>query len=178
MQIVGDIEAVKKGLRLVSTQLFENPPREWALGGHSPQGWNAFPAEDMNAQYQHTYGSQGSYDSGQHQKHHSLSYSDHDRSSLMNPAGHLHGPGNAIADHGWQGSSENEELSFRILCPNEKIGGIIGRGGSIVRSLQQEIGVRIKVSEPIAGSPERIVVISSIEVLLVFHPKFLGIDCI
>lgn len=154
----------------MSAQLLENPPREWALGGRSPQGWNAFPSEDVNAPYEPTYGSQGNSDSGRHQKHL------HDRSGLTNSAGHLHGPGSITADHGWQGSGENEELAFRILCPNEKIGGIIGRGGSIVRSLQEEIGVRIKVSEPIAGSPERIVVISSIEVPLFLHSKFFTID--
>ena len=121
----------------------------------------------MNAPYQPSYGSHGNYDSGQNQKNLSLSYSDHDQSDLMNSAGHPHGSGNMRTDRGWQSSGENEELAFRILCPNEKIGGIIGRGGSIVRSLQEEIGVRIKVSEPVAGSPERIVVITSIEVLFV-----------
>lgn len=60
----------------------------------------------------------------------------------------------------------DEELVFRILCPNEKIGSVIGKGGSIIRGLREDTGARIKVADPIPGSDERVIIISANEVFL------------
>ncbi|KAH9315612.1 hypothetical protein KI387_024239, partial [Taxus chinensis] len=60
-------------------------------------------------------------------------------------------------------SSSGEELVFRVLCPNKKIGGIIGKGGTIIKKLREEIGVKIKVTDSVPGSDDRIIIISSNE---------------
>eukprot|EP00871_Galdieria_phlegrea_P005193 jgi/Galph1/5675/GphlegSOOS_G4384.1 len=39
-------------------------------------------------------------------------------------------------------------ISVRIQIPNDKVGWIIGRGGSTIRELQQRSGARIQVSRP------------------------------
>ena len=78
-----------------------------------------------------------------------------------------------VSESAWPGRAAKDGITFRILCPNEKIGGIIGKGGSIIRGLQEDIGVKIKVMDPVVGSSERIVAIFSIEVchlLLMFYP--------
>ncbi|KAH7671695.1 poly(rC)-binding protein 2/3/4 [Dioscorea alata] len=56
-----------------------------------------------------------------------------------------------------------EEVAFRMLCPNEKVGSIIGKAGVIVRGLQNETGSSIKVAEPVPDSDERIIVVSARE---------------
>ncbi|KAF3550007.1 hypothetical protein DY000_02010418 [Brassica cretica] len=56
-----------------------------------------------------------------------------------------------------------EEVSFRLLCPADKVGSLIGKGGAVVRALQNETGASIKVSDPTHETEERIVVISARE---------------
>ncbi|XP_058221996.1 KH domain-containing protein HEN4-like [Rhododendron vialii] len=51
-------------------------------------------------------------------------------------------------------------LTFRLLCPEEKVGGVIGKGGTIVKSLQHESGCEIKVQDRLSDSDDRIIVIS------------------
>lgn len=53
-----------------------------------------------------------------------------------------------------------EILTFRLLCPDERAGGVIGKGGTIIRSLKQDTGCEIKVVEGTADSEERVIVIS------------------
>ncbi|KAJ9560335.1 hypothetical protein OSB04_005495 [Centaurea solstitialis] len=53
-----------------------------------------------------------------------------------------------------------EMLTFRLICPDEKVGGVIGKGGSVVKALQQETGCDIKVLERTAESDDRVIVIS------------------
>ncbi|CAN7131120.1 unnamed protein product [Brassica rapa subsp. narinosa] len=56
-----------------------------------------------------------------------------------------------------------EEVAFRLLCPADKVGSLIGKGGAVVRALQNETGASIKVSDPTHETEERIVVISARE---------------
>lgn len=62
-----------------------------------------------------------------------------------------------------------EQLIFRLLCSNDKVGSVIGRGGSIIKSLQHETGCEIKVHETTPETDDRIIIISSPAVRL---PQF------
>lgn len=53
-----------------------------------------------------------------------------------------------------------ELLTFRILCHDERVGGVIGKGGSIIKSLQQETGCEIKVLEAVSNTDDRIIVVA------------------
>ncbi|CAN4092253.1 unnamed protein product [Withania somnifera] len=53
-----------------------------------------------------------------------------------------------------------DALTFRLLCPDEKVGGIIGKGGSIIKALQHETGCQIKVLDGGGDSEDRVIVIS------------------
>ncbi|KAI5072193.1 hypothetical protein GOP47_0012299 [Adiantum capillus-veneris] len=155
VQIVGDANAVKKALRLISTQLFENPPRDRHPGAsHSPSR-AAFLAEETNPPHRAALSSRGSYSSGQHPKSLQLPPSDYGVAASGRGA-QFHGSLNSLPE-------DKHELVFRILCPRDKIGGIIGKGGSIVHSLEDEIGVSINVCGNVPGSDERVVMISSVE---------------
>ncbi|XP_022737985.1 RNA-binding KH domain-containing protein RCF3-like [Durio zibethinus] len=56
-----------------------------------------------------------------------------------------------------------EDLVFRILCPIDNIDSVFGDPDGIVDLLQNEIGVDVKVADPVAGSDEQIITISSEE---------------
>ncbi|KAH9625974.1 hypothetical protein KSS87_022374 [Heliosperma pusillum] len=51
-------------------------------------------------------------------------------------------------------------VTFRLLCPDEKVGIIIGKGGSIVKTIKHETGCEINVLEGIPEEEERVVVVS------------------
>ncbi|GAB4849951.1 hypothetical protein Ancab_029251 [Ancistrocladus abbreviatus] len=57
-----------------------------------------------------------------------------------------------------------EEIVFKILCPNDKVGSLIGKGGCIVRGIENETGASVKITDAIApDSDERVVIISARE---------------
>ncbi|EFJ38442.1 hypothetical protein SELMODRAFT_73985 [Selaginella moellendorffii] len=57
------------------------------------------------------------------------------------------------------------EFAVRLLCPNEKIGSVIGKGGMIIRSIREETCARIKIADAVANAEERVIHITSNEVL-------------
>ncbi|CAN6543869.1 unnamed protein product [Malus baccata var. baccata] len=59
--------------------------------------------------------------------------------------------------------TKQQEVSFRILCANDRIGGVIGRGGSIVRALQNETGASISIAAYVAECDERLITVSASE---------------
>lgn len=77
----------------------------------------------------------------------------------MVPHGHGYGP-----DHHHRMGME-EEVVFRLLCQVDKVGSLIGKGGSIRRALQAETGASIKIADSPPESDERVVVISARETL-------------
>lgn len=56
-----------------------------------------------------------------------------------------------------------EEVVFKLLCQADKVGNLIGKGGSVIRALQGETGALIKIADTALDSDERIVVISARE---------------
>ncbi|GKV26664.1 hypothetical protein SLEP1_g35922 [Rubroshorea leprosula] len=56
-----------------------------------------------------------------------------------------------------------QELTFKILCSNEKVGGVIGRGGAIIKSLQSETGASITIGALIADCDERLITVTASE---------------
>ena len=59
-------------------------------------------------------------------------------------------------------------ITFRLLCLDEKVGGVIGKGGAITKTLQQETGCEIKVLEGISDSEDRIILISGLALWFYF----------
>lgn len=75
------------------------------------------------------------------------------------------GPNGVDVDYAaTQGEEISSEFSMKILCPSTKIGGVIGKGGSNVRQLQQETGTSIHVDDASIESDERVIRVSSYEV--------------
>lgn len=56
-----------------------------------------------------------------------------------------------------------EEFSFQMLCRNERIGGVIGKGGSTINQIRHETGATIKVVDQESDCDERVILVSSKE---------------
>ncbi|KAI3941851.1 hypothetical protein MKW92_020392 [Papaver armeniacum] len=56
-----------------------------------------------------------------------------------------------------------EDIVFRMLCHLDKVGSLIGKGGSIIRALQSDTGASIKIADAEPDSDERVVLISARE---------------
>ncbi|KAK7282942.1 hypothetical protein RIF29_12078 [Crotalaria pallida] len=136
VQITGDVEAVRKAFQSVSKQLLGNPPRDF-------ESLSANSAGLPSHSFGHVPPPNRSFASGSH--------------DIPSPAliprfheGAIHGRMRPL----------QELLTFRLLCPADKVGNIIGKGGAIVKALQQETASEIKVMEVVQESEECIIVIS------------------
>ncbi|KAG5526107.1 hypothetical protein RHGRI_032412 [Rhododendron griersonianum] len=59
--------------------------------------------------------------------------------------------------------TQPQEVGFRFLCPNDRVGAVIGKGGTIVRALQNETGASISVGAPVAECDERLITVTAME---------------
>ncbi|KAK1269813.1 KH domain-containing protein [Acorus gramineus] len=139
IQITGGVEAVRKALETVSQQLLDNPPREqdsFPAGKPSGPSSRAFPP--VNLPYHARPNDSNDY-------HSSLA-------SLRPNFFESGNPGRL--------QISAELLTFRLLCINDKVGGLIGKGGVIIKALQNDTGCEIKVLETVPESEDRIIAIS------------------
>ncbi|KAI4296446.1 hypothetical protein L6164_036403 [Bauhinia variegata] len=56
-----------------------------------------------------------------------------------------------------------QEVTFRILCSNDRVGGVIGKGGNIVRAIQNETGATITVGPSVADCEDRLITVTASE---------------
>eukprot|EP00249_Psilotum_nudum_P022602 c28578_g2_i1 orf=255-1562(+) len=161
VQINGDLVAVRKALHVVSSQLRDNPPkdRDQGYGYNLPIGNAVLSPADPFLLKGNVF-SQG-IPLGSH-------FSP-PRSAAVGGLQHslAHASAPFLTDHGPQITElpplVEMEVRFRILCPKERIGSIIGRGGSIVRNLREETGARIHIEDASSDVDERVVFISAVE---------------
>lgn len=62
------------------------------------------------------------------------------------------------------GGSPSEELIIRVLCPFDKIGRVIGKGGGTIKSIRQASGARIEVDDSKGDRDECIITVIATEV--------------
>lgn len=60
-------------------------------------------------------------------------------------------------------ASRSEELIIRVLCPFDKIGRVIGKGGSTIKSIRQASGARVEVDDTKADRVECIITVIATE---------------
>ncbi|KAL1364948.1 hypothetical protein AAHE18_03G253200 [Arachis hypogaea] len=56
-----------------------------------------------------------------------------------------------------------QEVMFRILCSDDRVGAVIGKGGSIVRALQSDTGANINIFPPFPDCEDRLITITAME---------------
>lgn len=145
LKITGEASVVKKALFQVSSRLHDNPsrsqhllvpgtPQVYPVAGQFGVPNNSAPIVGLGP----LMGSYGGY------------------------------KGDAVGD--WpslypppRDESSAKEFSLRLLCPAANIGGVIGKGGVIIKQIRQESGASIKVDSS-KSEDECIILISSKEV--------------
>ncbi|KAB5547520.1 hypothetical protein DKX38_010926 [Salix brachista] len=70
---------------------------------------------------------------------------------------------NITIDGSHKKPNEQLQVQFRMICSHGAAGSIIGKGGSIVRALQNETGASITLAPPISNSADRLVTVSASE---------------
>ncbi|XP_021626314.1 KH domain-containing protein HEN4 isoform X2 [Manihot esculenta] len=60
-------------------------------------------------------------------------------------------------------NSLQQEVVFRILCSNDRVGGVIGKGGTIIKALQNETGASITIGATVAECDERLITVAALE---------------
>lgn len=151
VQLTGGLDAVRKGLQLISQQLLNNPPRDVL-----PPTMAIGPSSNPSLPLSKPIG------------HQPPNYQFLSQAALYSlpPDGadyHLNGP-QPILNHRETAipgrMRPSLDISFRLLCHNEKVGGIIGKGGTIVKMIQHETGCDIRVLEGPIGSEDNVIVVS------------------
>ncbi|KAI3850271.1 hypothetical protein MKW92_000483 [Papaver armeniacum] len=173
IQIMGDILPVKKALVSISRRLQDRPPLEKAQGAGSlpsvsassqtfPDPRKEFPRR--NHMVPPTSGSSSQTFSDPrvdflHRNHmppiagNSVDYASRGRPLATE----------ALRNSMLEPAKTPQEIVYRLLCSNEKVGGIIGKGGTIVKTLQNETGASISFGSPVPESDERVITITASE---------------
>ena len=66
-----------------------------------------------------------------------------------------------MRDYGDKDRERPAETVFRLLCPQIRVGSVLGKGGSFVQGLRAATGCRIKIEAPVGGCDERVITISA-----------------
>ncbi|RDX79416.1 RNA-binding KH domain-containing protein RCF3, partial [Mucuna pruriens] len=147
VQISGGVEVVRKALQSVSQQLLENPPRDHEsisanFTGPSSHSFGQFPSHNRS------FASQGApFATGPHDI------------PVFHSAPPLIPKFHEAAIHG-RTRPLHEMLTFRLLCPAERVGNLIGKGGAIIKIIQQETASEVKVVEGPPDSEDCVIIIS------------------
>ncbi|KAJ4964783.1 hypothetical protein NE237_016632 [Protea cynaroides] len=155
VQLRGGLDVVRKALQCVSQQLLENPPRDRdSFSATKPTGPSShpfgppLPKSEAYPPSAFRFPSQGPYAAGP--------------LDGVNYASPLPPSIPKYYDNFIPGriKPSQEILTFRLLCHNEKVGGVIGKGGTIIKTLQLETGCDVKILEGVPDSEDRVIVIS------------------
>ncbi|MQL89891.1 hypothetical protein Taro_022480 [Colocasia esculenta] len=159
VQVVGESNAVKKAVAIISSRLKESLHRErgpFRGRVHSPERF--VPPDDeftVNLQHRSEESDFGQRSSSGLTRARGNSYpsrsSSHPLELDVNPA----------TNH--TQSILYEELIFRILCTNDKAESIMGDSAGILEMLHVDVGVDVHLTDPVPGSDERIIIITSEE---------------
>jgi poly(rC)-binding protein 2/3/4 len=166
VQVTGDINAVKNAFLVISSRLRESQHRDRSGDrgghfhgrGHSPERF--FPPDDdyiphvtsgsrRSSVERGGFGSRVATNNSRNNNHASLAYAMDQGAAPVAEDGQLF----------------YEDLVFRVLCPVDRVDRIVGESDGIMDILLNTVGVNVKVADPVGGSDEQIVIITSAEVL-------------
>ncbi|KAL6972112.1 DNA replication factor C [Sarracenia purpurea var. burkii] len=165
VQIVGDMNAVKNAIAIVSSRLRESQHRDRSSHfhgrPHSPERF--FPPDDDFIPHMNNTPRRTSVDGSTFGSRSSTGLTGgRSNNYVSRSSGYGIESGAApVADNCQLFSPE--DLVFQILCPIDKVDSVVGESAGIIELLQNEIGVDVKVADPVAGSDEQIIMISSEE---------------
>ncbi|CAI5496277.1 unnamed protein product [Closterium sp. Naga37s-1] len=181
VQVTGEYPVVQKALELISVRLRRSPPRDPpnflamhpTSGYHQPAGYQ--PAPGYQASGYHRGADAYPPRSAPAAAFPPQGYSPYapPQSYAAAPslfggvwgAGAAAGGAHGYGGRGGGGAGEGAavEMELRVLCPADRVGIVIGKGGSRIKQIKEETGARVKVTEAVADCDERIVIIDAME---------------
>ncbi|CAI5488787.1 unnamed protein product [Closterium sp. Naga37s-1] len=192
-QVTGEYPVVQKALELISIRLRRSPPRDPpnfiamhpTSGYHQPAGYQPSPGYQASGYHRGAdsypsrsapaaafppqgYSPQGYSPYAPPQVYALASSPFGGAWGAGAPAGAAHGYGGmGGGGRGGGGAGAGEgapvEMELRVLCPADRVGIVIGKGGSRIKQIKEETGARVKVTEAVADCDERIVIIDAME---------------
>ncbi|GJP46400.1 hypothetical protein CLOM_g5692 [Closterium sp. NIES-68] len=191
VQVTGEYPVVQKALELISIRLRRSPPRDPPnfLAMHPTSGYQPAAGYQASGGYPRaadTYSSRSGAVAAFPPPQNPQAYSPYALPLPGAPAPSPYGgawgagaPAAAAAVHAYGGMGGGSfgvggrggggaegagvEMELRLLCPGDKVGVVIGKGGSRIKQIKEETGARVKVNEAVADCDERIVVIDAVE---------------
>ncbi|KAI4299170.1 hypothetical protein L6164_032654 [Bauhinia variegata] len=166
IEIEGNVSAVKRALVAVCRRLQDCPPadRTKMMGNKSIEAVQhetlvSVPHETLNAVQRETLPDL----QVDHLLHRSsvVSTTPSSSNSFATGARSLSAEVNGVST--LDPKSFQREVTFRLLCSNDRVGGVIGKGGSIVRALQNETGATISIGPSVADCEDRLVTVTASE---------------
>ncbi|XP_037465123.1 RNA-binding KH domain-containing protein RCF3-like [Triticum dicoccoides] len=153
VQVVGEGNCVKKAVAIISDRLKESLHRDrgpFLRGRNSPE---------------HRISQADEYLGGGQQM--PAFEEPYPRFDQIRNNGSMEPPGYEFDSNGSKFNEHPEipfdEIIFRILCPNDKASSLVGSRDGIIDMLQAEVGVDVRLTDLIAGSDERTLIITSRE---------------
>ena len=147
------MDACKQALQSISQQLLENPPRDHDIVSANPIGSSShifgppLPRSEAQPPPNYSFPAQGT----------PFAAGARDMADYHSNTPPLH----KFHESGMPGRMKAQDvLIFRLLCHDERVGGIIGKGGTIIKNLQNETGCEIKVLDGVPDSEDRVIFIS------------------
>ncbi|WOL00448.1 hypothetical protein Cni_G09161 [Canna indica] len=168
LQISGDAEAVKRALTAVSTIMYKFPPKEEISLDTSvpdlpsiiiPSDVPIIPAGSLYPSADTLLPHSGSVQPVIPSTHLTSEFPGFTDSSNLWP---LY-PSTLPIIPGYGGPARSENLVLRVLCPSDKIGRVIGKGGSTIKSMRQSSGAKIDVDDTKNDTDECIITVTSTE---------------
>lgn len=83
------------------------------------------------------------------------------------PNGHMDLPSvssNGDTSPSMDSGASQQEVVFRILCSNDKVGSVIGKSRTIIQALKNESGASITIGASVSDCDERLITITAMEV--------------
>ena len=130
------MDAIKRAIHLAAQRLQENPAQEHIQ--FSSIGPPRTGVEDLDVSRSM---SDARRSADLHQQRHSSFTPDMEPLNARYSRGYQSG----VSESAWPGRAAKDGITFRILCPNEKIGGIIGKGGSIIAEMRRLTRANIRI---------------------------------
>lgn len=171
LQVSGEVSVLHKALLAISSRLQENPPRERPPPSFASPGPTFVPVNDyLPVKESYAHRSKGDV-------HLFMPEPRMERDAWGMRGGNLPLE-RPEPRRGKEGRDFGEnELVFRLLCPSDKIGSVIGKGGSIIYTLRKETGARIKIANAVPGSDERVIIVSAFEVQFILGCTLFAAFC-
>ncbi|KAJ4951403.1 hypothetical protein NE237_028235 [Protea cynaroides] len=165
VQIVGEVNAVKKAIAIISSRLKESQLRDRShFQGrvHSPERF--FHTDDDFSPHINNIPHRSPIDEATLGPRSSAGVPTLRNNSYgLRASGYAFESGAGPIANPQSQLSSDEDLIFRILCPYDRVESVIGEANGITEMLRDEIGVDVRVSDPVPGSEEQIIIITSEE---------------